>query len=240
MKSGILLLTLTLMLIAPFSAQAQDVRGNCKKTKASSHIALLKSGIQFKPEYSMLQDKLSSVNTDKLCDCLFDAFEKSFGIEKVKEMAQYDYADKISPQTLIAEDHQKTTILFSCFGQQMGMKNLTPPSTPEVVQTITRTPTDEKAAKIKTAKTMKALMNAVNRYSSTHRQYPQSVSQLSDSAGAALSSADIKDAWGRDIIIKNNANAHITLVSYGPDGIANTSDDLSSDRNGNCMPCYAD
>ena len=239
MKPVISLFILIAIFIAPLSAQAQDVRGNCKQTKARSHMALLKSGIQFKPEYSMLENKLTSVNTDKLCDCIFDDFEKSFGVEKVKEMAQYNYADKISPEILISQDKHKEAVRFSCFGKQIGMKNLTSPSAPDVLQAIARPPTDEQAAKIKTAKTMKSLMGAINRYNLTYKQYPNSLTQISDPAGSLLSPADVKDAWGHDILIKNHSNVYITLSSNGPDGIANTSDDLSSDRNGNCMSCYS-
>lgn len=239
MRFVIFLLVLILIDLVSFSAQAQDVRGNCKKTKAGSHMALLGSDIQFKPEYAMLREKLVSVDTDKLCDCIFDASEKLFGVEKVRAMSQYSYADSISPETLIAEDHQKTTIRLSCFGQQMGIKNLTPPSSSEVFETITRAPTDEQAAKMKTAKTMKALMGAVNRYSVTYKQYPNSLTQLSDSTGSLLSSAAVKDAWGHDLLMRNHSNSYITLLSKGPDGMANTSDDLSSDRNGNCVNCYA-
>ncbi len=119
-------------------AQAQDRIAYCKKIKARSHIPILESGIKFKSHYPALKEKLDRLNTDQFCECAIHGFENVFGADKLKEMDQYDYADKIPSEQLIAEDYQRSVIIFSCFGDQIGDKNMTPPSEKEVRDTISK------------------------------------------------------------------------------------------------------
>lgn len=133
----VILTVLFLALAIPASADPKTagVRKGCKKSKAAFYLAGVQAGIRFKPNAAELKSKVSQVNTDKFCDCVFDGFEKTFGVEATANRLQYDQPMGTSEE-LLKKNQQEQQIYFMCFGKQIGQPNLKAPTPEETMQAL--------------------------------------------------------------------------------------------------------
>lgn len=199
-------------------------RARCKSSEARAYVPVLRSGVKFKPNYQELNSKLEKLNTDQFCDCLYDGFEKSFGVEKINEMMQLQYLP--AGEQLIRENNEKDRIAFMCFGKQIGKPNLTPPTVEETRQALARLDPNPLPRLIqKTKVKLRQVQNVIEMYQKYENKTLNDLMELTTAEVPMVTAKDFKDAWGHDFTFKR-LGAGFELRSAGPDGRIGTADDV--------------
>lgn len=199
-------------------------RARCKSNKARAYVPILKSGVKFKPNYEELNSKLEKLNTDQFCDCLYDGFEKSFGVEKINEMMQMQYSPP--GEQLIRENNEKDRIEFMCFGKQIGKPNLTPPTVEETRQALAKLDPNPLPRMIqKTKVKLRQVHNIIKMHQGFENKNINDLTELTTAEVPLLTAKDLQDAWGHDFEFKR-LGAEFELRSAGPDGRMGTVDDI--------------
>lgn len=224
MKKIIGVFVFLFLLIAPVWAADPTIAqlDLCKSTKARAFLPTLQANVRLKSDATTLQPKISQIDTNRFCDCIFSEYKKTFGVEETAEMMSFPLVQG-STEELLKIEGQKNAIYFMCFGRQIGQPALKPPTPLEVHKTLT-TPnanTQRNDLVRATKLTLAKLKSEVLLYQLNQQKWP---SQLSDLPG--LNAKDFTDAWGHPITIEPQGT-EFKLISAGPDGQKGTGDDLT-------------
>lgn len=204
---------------------------SCLSPSGGSYIVELENGIKWKPDAEELKAKLVTLDRKTYCDCIFKEFENTFGKVQYVEFRNPN-KKQLNPTKLIADAAQAEQIQYSCFGRQIGRRDLGPPSKKDVVNLLKATPPPAHLLLMQNRKakiSVNQIRSLVDLYKSDNGgKLPASLNALTAAPMSYLKPAQLKDPWGNDFIVESVPSG-FRIVSPGPDGKIKTSDDVLSD-----------
>jgi hypothetical protein len=204
----------------------QTIKNNCIKNKAASIRIIIETGLEWKNNGESLLPAFKKVKSEALCNCIYDDMSNKLGMEKTNQIVQY----KVPPSELIAVDNEKSLIYFSCVGKLLGQPGLTPPSPSEVRKSIHEKVKAPKSSFVLIRESELALLriqNTITIFVGDKGRVPKNLNEL---VGAYMKEADLLDAWGNKLIYKTTGPQNYKIYSMGPDGTADTTDDIPPKR----------
>lgn len=223
-------LFLSIFLALPVHASQREFdayKASCMSPRGGSFIVELENGLKWKSDAALLKAQLATLDRKSYCDCLFLEFEKAFGVEQYVALRNPE-TDHPDPVRFIDNKNTSESILYSCFGRQIGRPDLDRPNASDLAHAVSRAPRESGPSREvkQTQMKMSRLRIKIDVYKGMNAgKMPESLRVLTNPPYYYAKLQDLNDPWNNDLVVETVGD-EFRVISGGPDGIVGTTDDV--------------